>query len=449
MALDQEALAYLTPPVRLDELGLREGLVEELFLRRVFYERLTTISGTADALAVSHAIGDQVAERLRQKSLLEYQGMVGRDYRIALTERGRVQASEAMQAGRHTASVPVPLVDYVTLVGLQTADTPVTRERARQVFQDLVLEDGFLDQVGPAFVGNGAIFLYGPSGTGKTSLAQRMIRFFDDAVLIPRFIEADGDLIAVFDPAIHKAVEQPQNLDPRYVLCQRPMVTVGGELTLASMELRIDERSGISTAPIQVQANNGMLLIDDFGRQAPSPDQILNRWIIPMSEGVDHLITGSGNKVRVPFELRLILSTNIDPNRLGDDAFLRRLRNKVFVGPCSSNAFRWMLARAATKYGIEVTRETAEYVMATTRSALGELRPYVAHDFCEMAYGICTYDGVPPNLAPRTVDRVAAAFFVRSTPPLDDAGSRGHNQAEHPAQHRLDRDWPAPLHSGS
>ncbi len=415
MTLTVQQLDDLKAPATLAEMGVPIGLAEDLFMRRVLTERLTTVSKAADALAISHAVGDEIAESLRAKQLVEYQGVEGRDYRVALTELGLRTTTERMKSGRHVAQMPVPLDHYRAIVNQQAAVVSLDRPKVKRAYSDLVLDDEILDQIGPAFLSEGAIFLYGPPGTGKTSLAERMGRFFDDPVLIPKFVEVDGQLISVYDPSLHKAVEaQPPNIDPRFVLCERPVIMVGGELRLEMMDLQYDTISGVNSAPIQMLANNGILIVDDFGRQVPTPDEILNRWIVPLSRNIDYLKPNTGTKFTVPFELKLVISTNLDPNSLGDDAFLRRLRNKVYVGACSEAAFNWILARAADREKLEATAESAAYLCGITTNALGELRPYVAVDFCELAAGIARYDGVAPRLDKRLLDRVGSQYFVRS-----------------------------------
>lgn len=383
-------------------------------MRRVLVERHTTVSRVADLLLVSHGVGDEVAESLRRKNLIEYHGVEGRDYRISLTELGHRTTADRMRSGQHVSPVPVPLADYQSLVAEQRAETTITRATARDVFADLVLEDEVLDQIGPAFVGEGAVFIYGPPGTGKTALAERMSRFFTDLVLVPHFIEVDGHMISVFDPSIHRPEDdQPPGIDQRYVACRRPLIMVGGELTMDMMDLQFDPVSGLCSAPIQLLANNGILVVDDFGRQAVAPDQVLNRWIVPLSRGVDFLKPASGSKFTVPFQLKLVISTNLEPRSLGDDAFLRRLPNKVYIGPCSETAFNWILVRAAHGRQLEITAETAAHLAAITRQQLGDLRPYVAVDFCTMAEGILRYDDGPRTVDRRLVDRVTSLYFVR------------------------------------
>lgn len=432
MGLGPEALTKLQPPAKLRDLGISPGMAEDLFCRRVLAERTTTIGKAAQALCVSHTVANEIAASLREKALLEYQGLDGRDYRITLTELGYRSTAERMKNAQHVASMPIPIEDYQTIVKLQQSDVHLDRVLVKKAFSDMVVEDSILDQLGPAFVSGGAIFIYGPPGTGKTSLAERMCRFYEDLVLIPKFTAVDGQLISVFDPALHHAVpEQPAGLDPRYVLCERPLIMVGGELNLEMMDLRYDTMSGLSSAPIQMLANNGILVVDDFGRQTTSPEEILNRWIIPLSRGVDFLKPNSGTKFTVPFELKLVVSTNLEPHALGDDAFLRRLRHKVFVGPCTDTAFNWILVRAADRHEIEVNADSAKYLNAVTREHLGELRPYVAIDFCELAVSICNYDGLPMILDRSLIDRVADLCFVKdpddpNTSWSGDVADQGH-----------------------
>ncbi len=346
---------------------------------------------------------------------MEYLGATGRDYRIQLTQQGFRTTTQRMTTGRHVGAIPVPLAQYQPIVEAQRPRLSIDRARMRAAFTDLFLEDGLFDQLGPAFVNGGAIFLYGPAGTGKTSLAERMNRMYDDPVVIPRYVETDSQIIAVYDPALHRALpEQPANLDPRWVLCQRPLILVGGELDLSMLDLRYDRISGISVAPIGMLANNGILVIDDFGRQSFRPEEILNRWIVPLSRGVDYLKAVTGTKFTVPFELKLVISTNLDPSSLGDDAFLRRLRNKVFIGPITDEGFSWVLANAARQHHVELSPDAVRYLGHVAQAQIGDLRPYLAIDFCQLAVAICGYENLAPVLDRAMIDRVADLYFVQS-----------------------------------
>ncbi len=406
----------MRPPARVEELGIPVGLAEDLFMRRVLTDRVTSIGEVAEALHILHPVADELASSLREKRLIEYLGANGRDYRIQLTELGHKTTSQRMTSGQHVGGVPVPLADYQRIVTAQRSEIQLNRQMIKEAFDDLVLDDGLLDQIGPAFVGSGAMFLYGPAGTGKTSIAERLNRIFDEPVLVPRHIETDGQIISVYDPALHKAITpQPDELDPRWVLCERPLVVVGGELDMTMLDLQHDRISGVNIAPIQLLANNGILVVDDFGRQAVRPEAILNRWIVPLSRGVDYLKAGSGVKFTVPFELKLVISTNLEPTSLGDDAFLRRLRNKVFVGPVNEEAFVSILQRSAADLGVQLTAGTEDHLCAITRSRVGALRPYVAADFCELTEATCRYEGCSPVLNAEMVDRIAELYFVHQS----------------------------------
>ena len=416
MTLSPSTLQRVRPPGKIEELGVPTGLVEDLFLRRVLTERLTSIGEVADLLHVTHPLADELASILREKRLIEYLGASGRDYRIQLTELGHRTTTQRMASGQHVGGIPIALNDYHAVVAAQRSEILLDRDMIRAAFEDLVLDDALLDQIGPAFVGNGAMFLYGPAGTGKTSVAERLNRIFEDPVLIPRHIETDGQIISVYDPAVHRALdEQPEQVDRRWVLCERPLIIVGGELDMSMLDLHHDRISGVNIAPIQLLANNGILVVDDFGRQAVRPDAILNRWIVPLSRGVDFLKVSSGSKFTVPFELKLVISTNLEPTSLGDDAFLRRLRNKVYVGPIVEEQFISILKGAAAAHEVQLTSGAAEYLCEIARHRVGELRPYLAIDFCELADAACRYERTANVLNPDMIDRIAELYFVHES----------------------------------
>lgn len=422
MVLPEAVLDALRSPTSVLGLGVPDGLVEDLFMRQVLTDRSITVGEAARALCISHQAAMELAEALRSKTLIEYLGATGRDYRIQLTDRGHHSTVQRMSSGHHVGPIPVSLQLYNEVVDIQRVTPRLDRAAMIRAFDDLIVEDGLLDQIGPAFVSGGAIFLYGPPGTGKTSLAERLNRVVDDPVLIPRYIEVDGRLISVYDPSLHKpAPAQPPNIDRRWVLCERPLIVVGGELDRNMLDLGFDQVSGTYVPPVQLLANNGILVVDDFGRQAVRPDEVLNRWIVPLSRGVDYL-KASGSKFSVPFELKLVISTNLNPSSLGDDAFLRRLRNKVFVGPISEAAFRQVLLGAAAGQGVSIDPPAIEHMIHVARQAIGELRPYLPVDFCQLTRAISTYEQVTPHLDVAMVDRVAELYFVHAE--ADELGVR-------------------------
>jgi hypothetical protein len=303
------------------------------------------------------------------------------------------------------------------VVRAQAPQLAVGRDEMAKAFSDLVVDPRLLDELGPALMSKGAIFLYGPPGTGKTSLAERMVRVFGDVVVIPRAVEVDGQIIAVFDPTVHRPIDtQPIDLDRRWVLCRRPCVIGGGELTQQMLDLGFDEKSGVYLAPLQMKANNGMFVVDDFGRQTMTPAQLLNRWIIPLDRRIDYLSLNTGVKFEVPFELKVVFSTNLEPAALGDEAFFRRIQSKVFIGPVTDDAFDEILMRVATGHGIACTSDDAEYLRHLTRHrGDGDLRPYVPVMVCEILKSICAYHQSPIAFTRKNLDRVAEVYFTRLT----------------------------------
>lgn len=364
------------------------------------------------ALALGPSIIQQVADDLRDKGYLEYLGLEGREYRFTLTDSGHAATLERMKISLYSSYAPVSVRDYDLVVNGQRAVYDVDHARVAELFSDLILPPPLIDKIGFALLNDGAMFLYGPPGTGKTSIAERMRGVFNEPILVPHCIEADGQIVMVFDPVVHRPVEpQPASLDPRWVLCERPLVIVGGELSMEMLDLSYEAVAGVYTAPIQLLANNGILVIDDFGRQTVTPEEILNRWIVPLSRNVDYLKLNNGAKVTLPFAVKLVVSSNFQPSRLGDDAFLRRLRNKVFVGACTAEAFNGILANAAEQLGVELAPGAAAHLRSVTTANIGELRPYVAVDFCDLQRGIARYRGADAVLDAAAVDEVAEIYF--------------------------------------
>jgi hypothetical protein len=259
-----------------------------------------------------------------------------------------------------------------------------------------------------------------------------MIRAYGDMVLIPHAIEVDGQIITVLDPTVHvPAREQPPEVDRRWVLCHRPCVIAGGELLPSMLDLSFDERSGVYLAPLQMKANNGMFVVDDFGRQSMTPAQLLNRWIVPLDRHIDYLSLNTGVKFEVPFNVKVVFSTNIPPAALGDEAFFRRLQSKVYIGPISDADFDLILRRVTTAHGVACTAADASYLRHLVSSrGDGDLRPYVPSMICEILRMICQYEGVPLAMSRPMLDRVAGMYFTKITD--DWASGPAHTPAAPP-----------------
>ncbi|MCU0248071.1 MAG: AAA family ATPase, partial [Bryobacter sp.] len=273
--------ARFTPkvPQTYEELGISQSLVLDLVLRRLLLEGFSTLTSLSNSLRVSIPIVEAAFRHLRQQQLIEVKGMIGNDYSFVLSQNGRNLASDRFQISQYAGACPVALKDYHAATRLQSAQIKIDRRTLKMAFNDLVVTDFLLDQLGPALISQNSIFLYGPSGNGKTSIAERMLRVYQDAVLIPYSVEVDGQIISLYDPVVHNKLEMDDpDIDQRWALCKRPCIVVGGELIPSMLELRLDDASGIYAAPLQMKSNNGILIIDDFGRQLMSPRDLLNRW---------------------------------------------------------------------------------------------------------------------------------------------------------------------------
>jgi predicted ATPase with chaperone activity len=310
----------------------------------------------------------------------------------------------------------VSLKDYSSATKSQAAQVRIDRKILRSAFSDLVISDQLLDQLGPALISQNSIFVYGPTGNGKTSLAERMLRVYQDAVLMPYAVEVDNQVISLYDPVVHQklGMDDP-DVDPRWALCRRPCIVVGGELIPSMLELRLDEASGIYAAPLQMKANNGIFIIDDFGRQLMSPRDLLNRWIVPLDRRVDYLMLRYGVKFQIPFELMVVFSTNLEPSDLADEAFLRRIHNKIFVDAVDEKSFDQIFHRVVGKFNIPCEPDSAEYLRKLClREGRTELRACYPADICTILNSIGRYEGRPPFMSKSELERATALYFAKS-----------------------------------
>jgi len=291
----------------------------------------------------------------------------------------------------------------------------VDRRILRTAFSDLIVTDRMLDQLGPALISQDSIFIYGPTGNGKTSLAERMLRVYQDAVLIPYAVEIDGQIISLFDPVVHQRIEmEDPEIDPRWVLCRRPCIVVGGELIPSMLELRLDDTSGIYAAPLQMKANNGIFIIDDFGRQLMSPRDLLNRWIVPLDRRVEDLTLRYGVKFQIPFEVMVVFSTNLDPSDLADEAFLRRIHNKILVEAVDASTFDQIFQRVVSAKSIPCEPDSAEYLRhLCLRDGRTELRACYPTEICNILKSIGRYEGRPARMTKSDLDRATSLYFAK------------------------------------
>ncbi len=377
-------------PENFDDLGLSQGYVTDLVLRRLLLEGFSSLSSLSQTLKLSVSIIDVVFKHLRAQQLIEVKGMIGNDYSFVLSQAGRQLASDRFAIVQYASAAPVSLKDYVAATKLQTAKVFVDRRTLRMAFSDLIVPDRLLDQLGPALISQNSIFLYGPSGNGKTSIAERMLRVYQDGILMPYAVEVDNQVIQLYDPVVHQRIEMDDpEIDPRWILCKRPCIVVGGELVPNMLELRLDDASGIYAAPLQMKANNGIFIIDDFGRQLISPRDLLNRWIVPLDRRVDYLSLRYGVKFQIPFDMMVVFSTNLDPSDLADEAFLRRIQNKILIEPVEPHVFDQIFQRVFRSREVPYGEDASEFLRTLCLQDGREyLRACYPMDICNLLISI-------------------------------------------------------------
>ena len=397
-------------------------MVTDLILRHLWLHGAGTLESLNTALKLSFPVLETLFHHLRQQQLLEVKGMLGNDYSFTLTSAGRALATARNDVCQYVGPAPVSIQQYHQMVKTQAAHVKLSRESLRRAFHDLVLPDGLLDSLGPSLIGHQSLFLYGGTGNGKTSIAERILRIYSDTVVVPYAVEVDGHIITLFAPVVHRpAPGGDEMLDPRWVVCERPCITVGGELSAAMLELRLDESTRVFISPCQMKANNGILIVDDFGRQMLSPRDLLNRWIVPLDRRVDYLTLASGMKFQVPFELMVVFSTNLDPHDLADEAFLRRIQTKVLVEDVSAEVFDQIFQRVVETNQVPCEPGSAEYLRERCLAAgTKHLRACYPLDIFRLVKAIGEYEGRPVWLTRVNIDRAVGLYFAKRAAVTDD-----------------------------
>ncbi len=366
-------------------------------------------------MKVSVPVAGAVFGHLRKEQYVEVKGMVGNDYEFMLSTSGRKLATDRYQMSQYVGPVPVSLKAYSDAVRQQAMRQKVTQRRLREVFHDLVLEDSILDQLGPAIVSNSQIFLYGSTGNGKTSIAERLVRVFQDNIHVPYALEVQGHIVNIYDTVVHEPLPPEDDADPRWIRCKRPCIAVGGEMVKEMLDLQYEETLGYYTAPLQMKANNGMFIIDDFGRQMINPRDLLNRWVVPLDRRIDFLSLRTGMTFPVPFETMVVFSTNLDPRQLADEAFLRRIQNKIKIDVITPEIFDDIMKHGCQAADVEWTLAASEYsrrkCIEGGRSAV--LRACYPRDIVEIVGNIADYENRAPILDQENIDRAVALYFAR------------------------------------
>ena len=411
---DSKLSFFTKAPVKPEELDIPVSMAEDLMLRYLYTKGASSLRELSRSIKLSFPLLHTLFQSMRQQQLFEITGMDGNDYMFTLSGIGREQAAKRFLICHYIGPAPVSVSAYTAAVRSQNIRPMINRALLRTALSDLVVTDRFLDELGPAVISQTSIFLYGPTGNGKTSVVSRLSRLYQDTIVIPYAVEVDGQVVVLYDPAVHEKAEDPvSGLDPRWVVCRRPCVIVGGELDPKMLELQLEEGTKVYSAPVQMRANNGMLVIDDFGRQIVSPMYLLNRWIVPLDRHVDYLTLRYGLKFQVPFELTVVFATNLDPSDLADEAFLRRIPNKILVDAVDGDVFDRIFARRLKEKRLACGPDVSPFFRNLCMEMGGELRACQPADILNILVSISEFEGREPMVTPQNLSRAAGLYFAK------------------------------------
>jgi len=414
-------------PQSLQDLGLPAIFLAQLTLKHCFYLDAFTLGDLVERLKVPGSILAQVLEYLKKSKWVEVRGpdplnpiamALDLANRHFLNDSGKRQAVHLLEYDGYTGPTPVPLNDYWRQVTRQSISLAgVTPEHLQRALQGLVLSDETLEQLGVAAVSGKPLFLYGPSGNGKTAISQRLGRIWPDDILVPHAIFVDGQVIQVYDEITHApgetASSEEDRRDRRWVRCRRPLVMVGGELTMSMLDLTYKATLKYYEAPLQLKANNGVFVVDDFGRQRLPPQELLDRWTIPLENRQDFLRLRTGRKFAIPFDQFIVFATNLEPQTVLDEAFLRRLRAKVKVDYVNRAQFVEIFRLYCDQYRLDFDPEPVDYLLR--RYYDDGQRPLAAchpRDLLEQVLDYCRFRQIAPRLTPENLDRACRRYFV-------------------------------------
>jgi len=413
-------------PKTIEDCGVPESFVESIVLQIFLSVGTMTGRGLGDRIKLPFPIIEQQLSQLRMRQLVAHARPAAlNDFYYSITEKGLQRALNCQKTMSYTGPLPVPLMDYVLSVEAQAGNfSPVTESHLRAALNKVTFDTSLLDFLGPAVNSNSGIFLYGPPGNGKSTIARCLATCRGDDIWIPHAIIDDGMIIKFFDQTYHSPTGMrsetdnfiaTQEHDQRWIRVRRPSVIVGGELTMDSLEIRHDVRSNVCEAPIQLKSNCGCLQIDDFGRQQIAPAELLNRWIVPLESRQDYLMLPTGKKICVPFEQITLFSTNLEPDQLVDEAFMRRVPFKIHVGDPSQEEFIGLFRRVCENSEIPWRLAAIERLIEKHyRQANRPLRRCHARDLVHQIECLCAYRGETLELRNDLVDKAVQNYFGTS-----------------------------------
>ena len=438
---------WVPQPQTIEDTGLDFSMILDLVVKAVYFAGRPAARQVAAQLALPFPVIDEVLAFLKREQMAEVVGSAGMGeqlYQYSLSGKGLEKAEEALARNHYIGPAPVPFEVYLQVLKLQSIrEMRVTPEVVDRALSHLVLDDAVCEALGPAVNSGRSMLLYGGSGNGKSTITGAIGKMMPGEVLIPYAVDINGTIVKVFDPRVHEEIpaerqERRANIengsggerrrDRRWVVARRPMITAGGELTMKELELRYSPQSQFYIAPLQWKANSGILIVDDFGRQMISTKELLNRWIVPMEERIDHLSLHTGDMVEVPFDVLLIFSTNLHPSQLGDEAFFRRIRHKIEIPDPSREQFLEILARVCQQRELPLDANAALYLVDHYYDRTGRgFKGCHPRDIIDLVVDICQYLGEPAAFSRNHLDQACHSYFVAmadpSTPPVQQFGN--------------------------
>ena len=417
-------------PRGLAEMQLPIVMMRDIVLKTIFRQNLDMVGEIAKAICLPRSVTQELVDLGREQKLIEATGTLhansGGDMGYQLTEAGKARALDALAQSEYYGPMPVPLEVYREQVQRQSIrNIQVTRDQLTSAMGHLILPDELLDHLGPAVSSGRSILMYGPPGNGKSSISNGIRDAMGDKIYVPRALEYAGQVITVYDPIVHSAAEEqeddPNSLrrtsgryDTRYVLCDRPTVITGGELSLSMLDLVYNPTARTYQAPLQLKSTGGIFIVDDLGRQEEPPQALVNRWIVPLEESKDILALQSGEKFEVPFDTLVIFSTNFHPNEIFDKAALRRIFFKIKIdGPNQAN-FLKIFAMVAKKRKMPLDEDTLVHLMKNRYPEIDNIYAnYQPIFLIDQMIAICEFEGIPYQMSPDLVDRAWANMFVK------------------------------------
>ncbi|SMO75732.1 ATPase [Ruegeria faecimaris] len=429
--MNMQTTSVMAPPTPkgLGDMQLPIVMMRDILLKTIFRKTVDTVSEVAQAICLPGSVTQELIDLAREQKLLEATGTLnansGNEMGYQLTDAGKARALDALSQSEYFGAMPVPLDVYREQVKRQSIrNIQVSRDQLTGAMGHLVLPDSLLDHLGPAVSAGRSILMYGPPGNGKSSISNGIRDALGDNVYVPYAIEYAGQVITVYDPIVHTAIEQeaddPNSLrrrkrfDSRYVQCERPTVVTGGELSLSMLDLVYNPTARTYQAPLQLKSTGGIFIVDDLGRQQEPPQALINRWIVPLEENKDILGLQSGEKFEVPFDTLVIFSTNFHPNEIFDQAALRRIFFKIKIDGPNQENFLKIFAMVARKRGMPLDEAALVHLLKVKYPTIDNIYAnYQPIFLIDQMISICEFEGIPYQMSPDLIERAWANMFVK------------------------------------